>query len=399
VTPSAPYDHRTAGGYTLHDYGMMFGASVQSTAYCAAIAAAIRPGDVVVELGAGLGLHSLLMCRAGARRVYAIEASPMVRLGPLLAADNGVGDQVVWVEDVSTRVTLPERADVIVADLRGVLPFFAGAVDSLADARRRFLKPDGVLIPARDTLWAAVAVAPDLHDEIITPWTAGARGLDLHRAVELAVNAWHHAPPKSNRLISDAVKWGTLEYDRVENGACTGTAHCTARESATAHGVLVWFDAELMPGIGFSCAPWHAPTMYGQAFFPWPAAMALAEGDTVDTTFHVTPGAVDSVWTWTTRVADASGRTRAEYRQSTFLANLFPRDEREQRADTHVPRLAQHGEITRDVLHWLDGRRTLGDVATLLQEKYPATFTDWNAALDRAADIAVSVEERGRDPR
>jgi predicted RNA methylase len=46
--------------YSLRDHGKMISDLGRFGAYVQAIAAAVRPGDVVVEIGAGTGVFSLL---------------------------------------------------------------------------------------------------------------------------------------------------------------------------------------------------------------------------------------------------------------------------------------------------------------------------------------------------
>jgi predicted RNA methylase len=111
---------------------------------------------VVVDIGTGPGILALLACQAGARRVYAIDVSDAIQVGRELAAANSYADRIEFIQALSTQVTLPESADVIVSDLHGAIPLFQLLILSLVEARRRFLAPGGVMIPQQETLWAAV---------------------------------------------------------------------------------------------------------------------------------------------------------------------------------------------------------------------------------------------------
>src|SRR4051794_24935007 len=108
--------------YTVFDYGMMAADRVRMDAYARAIARLVRPGSIVVDLGAGTGIFSLLAAKAGAKRVHAVDISPAVQLVTALAEENGVGDRVVAHQMSSLDLALPERADIVVSDIHGATP-------------------------------------------------------------------------------------------------------------------------------------------------------------------------------------------------------------------------------------------------------------------------------------
>src|SRR5690349_1041753 len=142
--------------YSVLDYGRMAADPVRMDAYARAIERAVKPGSVVVDLGAGTGIFSILAARAGAKRVHAIEPNPAVFLVPELARENGVEDRITIHAVPSDEVVLEERADVVISDLRGLLPLHGDNTAALRDARERLLAPGGVVIPERDRLFVAL---------------------------------------------------------------------------------------------------------------------------------------------------------------------------------------------------------------------------------------------------
>jgi len=122
----------------------------------------------------------LLACRAGAQRVYSIESSGIIQIAREIAQANGFNDRIVFVKGLSTRVTLPEPVDVIVGDQIGRMGFEAGLLDDLSDARERFLKPGGRLVPET----VSMMVAPIERSESwswVSFWEGSTQGLILVR--------------------------------------------------------------------------------------------------------------------------------------------------------------------------------------------------------------------------
>ena len=305
--------------------------SVRMDAYIRAMRQTIKPKSVVADLGSGPGLFALVACQLGARRVYAIEPNDIIQIGRDAAREHGLSDRIEFIQELSTNVTLPEQADVIVADLRGILPWYGQHLPSIVDARSRFLKPQGVLIPARDRMWAALVEVPEKYDELIKPWTGNNTGFSLNSGRHLAVNTWSKVHVEPDSLLSASVCWHEIEYGNVSEINFRENISLTATRGGVVHGLAVWFDSELFDGIGFTNAPGAEEMIYGQGFFPFEEAVQIAAADRVDVVLEARLIGDHYVWRWDTTVSLQSG-TNHSFRQSTLLGEPFSTSELRKRA-------------------------------------------------------------------
>jgi len=62
--------------------------------YREALQQAIRPDSVVLDLGAGTGIHGLMAAKLGAKRVYLVESEDIVAVAEEIARANGLQDTV-----------------------------------------------------------------------------------------------------------------------------------------------------------------------------------------------------------------------------------------------------------------------------------------------------------------
>ena len=363
---------------------------VRTHAYVRALRKAIKPGSVVLDIGTGTGIFALLACKFGARRVYAIDPSNAIHTAREIAAANGCAALIEFHQAISTEVTLPELADVIVSDLRGILPLYQHHLPAIADARRRMLAPGGVLIPLRDTLWLACVEAEDLYRDVTTPWCENKYGLDMQAARRLVANQWRRCSLKSEQVLTEPQCCGTIDYAARDNPDFNSEVMSVAKRAGTAHGLCVWFDATLAEGIHFSNAPNSPELIYGKAFFPWPKPVTLDVGDAVKVILRANLIGEDYLWRWETRILGRgdSSQVKGHFKQSDFFGEPLSPSALRRQAASHVPALNEEGEIDCLILKMMRDATLLGDIARQLASLYPGKFARWQDALTRVGTLS-----------
>lgn len=375
-------------GYSLSGYGQMVLPGPRIDAYARALERAVKPGSIVIDIGAGPGVLALLACKFGAAKVYLIEPDASLNVARELFAANGFSDRAVFVSEVSTRFTPDQRADVIVSDLRGILPLFEGHLHAIADARTRLLAPGGIMIPARDHIQAALVSAPKAYDEMRSPWHANDLDLHLQNGLPYVLNNRTKQNLNADALITPSALWAELDYATNKSSSVKGQVAWTLEANAVAHGLLVWFDATLLDDIGFSNAPGEPKLVYGQTLFPFLEPLALIKGDQVAVDLRADRVGDDYMWTWNTRHVSVEGALHAAHRQSTFNSLPLSRSRLRRRAEGFVPQLREEAAVEAFALAHMDGRRSLGEIAAALRERFPVLFPRAQDALARAADLA-----------
>jgi len=374
--------------YSLHDFGAMIADAGRFGAYAKAIASAVRPGDTVAEIGCGPGVFSLLACRAGARRVFAIESEDSIHFARQLAAANGFTDRIEFFQSDSRKTELPERVNVIVSDIRGVLPLYDHVIPSMEDARQRLLVTGGIMIPQRDTLKAAVIEADEFYSRLTSPWRKSVPGVDLSPSVLLILNQSYSSSFKNDQLLTQAQTWGLLDYTVGAATRVTAELDFHAAREGTAHGVCLWFETKLFEEIGYSSGPGDAGIIYGQLFLPWLEPVAVEKGQKIQIGLHADLVGQDYVWRWETRIPAAADNAELHFQQSTFQgANFSPHSLRRQAVD-YVPLLSEAGQADLWMLERMDGSASLQNIAQSASERFPRLFSSWHEAFRRAADLS-----------
>ena len=275
-------------------------------AYARAIAAVVRAGDVVLDVGTGSGVLALLAARAGARKVYAGERSGVAELAREHVAENGMADVVEVIRaDVTAIDALPERPRVVLGEQLGNFAPAEGQ-HRLYAAARRLAADDAVLMPSRYRLvWSAVQ-ARGLREDL-------ARLREVHGVRLGGLAARLRARPAFVAVAPDELLGPEVDGAWIAADAPAPklvSARVPVAEDGEVGGVCVGFAAELAPGVELRTAVGSPRTHWSQTLFPVDPPIAARAGDVVDV--EVALRVVTNVGTWAWTVSSGAEERSAD---------------------------------------------------------------------------------------
>ena len=255
-------------------------------AYQKAIQRVVQKGDVVVDVGTGTGLLAFLCLKAGARRVHAIDRSPVIKWAQRLADANGLRESIVFHNCDSRDADIGETADAVISELIGHMAFEEGMVESLFDARKRFLKEGGSLIPQTVTLFAAPVYEREVYASSIDRWKP-AYGIDYSIMREHSLTNTYLTEINERDLLATHEPVFSVDFESGLHPEVHTCRRFKVHRSGQLNGVALWFDSTLATEVRLSSGPW-TKTHWMQCFTPIPSPMDVKAGAEVSIVFDMT---------------------------------------------------------------------------------------------------------------
>ncbi|KAJ3088712.1 Protein arginine N-methyltransferase 3 [Quaeritorhiza haematococci] len=98
---------------------------------------------------------SMFAAKAGARKVYAVDNSTIIKKARRIAKENGLDNIITFIRGKIEEITLPEKVDIIISEWMGYFLLFEGMLDSVLVARDRWLAPGGMVGPSHTSILIA----------------------------------------------------------------------------------------------------------------------------------------------------------------------------------------------------------------------------------------------------
>lgn len=330
-----------------------------------ALAALIEPGDRVVDLGCGSGVLGLLCLQQGAGFVEAIEKTAMIEAARQTFRRAGFAEKVQLHHESSFHVQLETSADVLVCDHIGYFGIDYGLLELLADARKRFLKPGGRILPRRLQLLVGAVQSESCRSKA-EGWASDKVAPEFHWLRNHGINAKYAVDLKPEELLSGLVQIGDLEPGLDYPSVLSWETELTVSRDGLLDGLVGCFRAELAPDIWVSNSPLTEDSIARhQAFLPIASRLPVRAGDRLSVTVKQMPS--ENLIAW--QVAHPASGQR--FSHSTFAGQLLTQGDLARCSPGRRPRIGATGKARQTVLDYVNGLRTAQEIEQIVLQNHP----------------------------
>ncbi|XP_036690714.1 protein arginine N-methyltransferase 7 isoform X3 [Balaenoptera musculus] len=235
---------------------------------------------LVLDIGTGTGLLSMMAVTAGADFCYAIEVfKPMADAAVKIVEKNGFSDKIKIINKHSTEVTIgpdgdmPRRANILITELFDTELIGEGALPSYEHAHRHLVQENCEAVPHRATVYAQlvesrrmwswnklfpIRVQTSLGEQVIVPPLELERCPGAPSVYDIQLN---QVSLTDFTVLSDVLPMFSVDFSKqVSSSAASHSRQFEPLASGQAQVVLSWWDIEMDPEGKIKCtmAPFWA---------------------------------------------------------------------------------------------------------------------------------------------
>ncbi|XP_059689492.1 histone-arginine methyltransferase CARM1 [Gavia stellata] len=248
---------------------------------------------VVLDVGCGSGILSFFAVQAGARKVYAVEASSMAKYAELLVRSNNLSDKITVLSGKIEEISLPESVDVVISEPMGYMLFNERMLESYLHSKK-WLKSNGMMFPT----YSDIHFAPFSDEQLYMEHYSRANfwyqecfyGVNLSSLRSAAVDEYFRQPIVDTFdvriLMARTVKYTVnfMEVAEEDLHRVEIPFIFQMMQSGLIHGLAFWFDVAFVGSlvtVWLSTAPTEPLTHWYQVRCLLQTPLFAKEGETV----------------------------------------------------------------------------------------------------------------------
>lgn len=267
----------------------------RTSAFHAAIHEAVKPGDIVMDVGTGTGILAMFAAQAGAKKVYAIDATRISETATELVQVNGMSDRIEVIHGRADELQLDSKVDLIISEWLGHAAFTESMLPAVLGARDLNLASSGRMLPSNVRLLIAPMDDPILYNgEGPGFWRERVHGLDFSslQAAELMQARAAQVKIEPAALLAPGQEIVGLDMvsASVEDVEFKGQLKFVPNRDGVLNGFCLWFELQLSPSVILDTGPHSSETHWAQTYLSfWPRSVRAGEQVEVNVEFTYDP--------------------------------------------------------------------------------------------------------------
>jgi len=290
---AADYYFDSYSHFSIHEE--MLKDSVRTESYRRAIMApGICKDKVVLDVGCGTGILSMFAVKAGAKHVYAIECAAIIDQAREIVKANGMADKITLIKGKVEEVEVPEKVDVLISEWMGYFLMYESMLSSVIYARDKWLKPGGLVLPDKCTLYIN-AIEDAEYKKAKIDWWGNVYGFNMKCIGDIAISEPLVDVVEANQVVtSDCVLKSYDIAHATKDDMVMEDAPFTlvAQREDEIHAFVTFFDVQFTQSrVRFSTSPACKYTHWKQAVLYLENSLTMREGEEIHGTLSCRPNA------------------------------------------------------------------------------------------------------------
>jgi 2-polyprenyl-3-methyl-5-hydroxy-6-metoxy-1,4-benzoquinol methylase len=256
---------------------------------------------VVLDIGCGSGILASFCALAGAKHVYAVDASDVIHLAERVVKENGLENRVTLIKGKIEEIKLPvDKVDMIVSEWMGTMLICESMISSVLNARKLFLREGGLMLPATSDIFLVPLCLEEYYQKKVGFWN------DVYGVKMTCLKSKAHKEFFSNPVFDRLIKPEDLMCDALKVfhiNMQTDDASVLNRivapftfkvkKSGVLHAFGTWFDsgfraaADEKDEVVLTTSCFGEPTHWRNVSFVLEEQLVLEAGDEVEGTFVI----------------------------------------------------------------------------------------------------------------